>query len=74
MALAIADGVTSYFYEAPPSGTRCWHKENGVIPKSLTVKRGDTLSEIAEQFGLTVTELKSINGLQGSTIQDWSGA
>jgi LysM repeat protein len=35
----------------------------------MTVKRGDTLSEIAEQFGLTVTELKSINGLQGSTIQ-----
>ncbi|MDP7402294.1 MAG: N-acetylmuramoyl-L-alanine amidase [Gammaproteobacteria bacterium] len=70
MALAIADGVTSYFYEAPPSGTLvAWHKENGVIPKSLTVKRGDTLSEIAEQFGLTVTELKSINGLQGSTIQ-----
>lgn len=70
MALAIADGVTSYFYEAPPSGTLvAWHKENGVIPKSMTVKRGDTLSEIAEQFGLTVTELKSINGLQGSTIQ-----
>ncbi|MEC7582379.1 MAG: N-acetylmuramoyl-L-alanine amidase [Pseudomonadota bacterium] len=70
MALAIADGVTSYFYEAPPSGTLvAWHKETGVIPKSLTVKRGDTLSEIAEQFGLTVTELKSINGLQGSTIQ-----
>ena len=70
MALAIADGVTSYFYEAPPGGTLvAWHKENGVIPKSLTVKRGDTLSEIAEQFGLTVTKLKSINGLQGNTIQ-----
>ena len=70
MALAIADGVANYFYEAPPDGTLvAWHKENGVIPKSLRVKRGDTLSEIAEQFGLTVTELKSINGLQGSTIQ-----
>ena len=70
MALAIADGVTSYFYEAPPDGTLvAWQKANGVIPKSLTVKRGDTLSEIAEQFGLTVTELKSINGLQGNTIQ-----
>ena len=70
MALAIADGVTSYFYEAPPGGTLvAWHKENGAIPKSLTVKRGDTLSEIAEQFGLSLTELKSINGLQGNTIQ-----
>jgi N-acetylmuramoyl-L-alanine amidase len=70
MALAIADGVANYFYEAPPDGTLvAWHKANGVIPTSYTVRRGDTLSEIAEQFSLSVTELKSINGLQGNTIQ-----
>ena len=70
MALAIADGVSNYFYEAPPDGTLvAWQKANGVIPTSYTVRRGDTLSEIAEQFSLSVTELKSINGLQGSTIQ-----
>jgi len=64
MALAIADGVANYFYEAPPDGTLvAWQKANGVIPTSYTVKRGDTLSEIAEQFSLSVTELKSINGL-----------
>ena len=70
MALAIAYGVANYFYEAPPDGTLvAWQKANGVIPTSYTVKRGDTLSEIAEQFSLSVTELKSINGLQGNTIQ-----
>ncbi|MGB0230151.1 MAG: N-acetylmuramoyl-L-alanine amidase [Pseudohongiellaceae bacterium] len=70
MALAIADGVANYFYEAPPDGTLvAWQKANGVIPTSYTVKRGDTLSEIAEQFSLSVTELTSINGLQGNTIQ-----
>jgi len=70
MALAIADGVANYFYEAPPDGTLvAWQKANGVIPTSYTVKRGDTLSEIAEQFSLSVTELKSINGLHGNTIQ-----
>ena len=70
MALAIADGVANYFYEAPPDGTLvAWQKANGVIPTSYTVRRGDTLSEIAEQFSLSVTELKSINGLQGNTIQ-----
>lgn len=69
MALAIADGVANYFYEAPPDGTLvAWQKANGVIPTSYTVRRGDTLSEIAEQFSLSVTELKSINGLQGNTI------
>ena len=70
MALAIADGVANYFYEAPPDGTLvAWQRANGVIPTSYTVRRGDTLSEIAEQFSLSVTELKSINGLQGNTIQ-----
>ena len=70
MALAIADGVANYFYEAPPDGTLvAWQKANGVIPTSYTVRRGDTLSEIAEQFSLSVTELKSINGLQDNTIQ-----
>ena len=70
MALAIADGVANYFYEAPPDGTLvAWQKANGVIPTSYTVRRGDTLSEIAEQFSLSVTELKSINGLQANTIQ-----
>ena len=70
MALAIADGVANYFYEAPPDGTLvAGQKANGVIPISYTVRRGDTLSEIAEQFSLSVTELKSINGLQGNTIQ-----
>lgn len=70
MALAIADGVANYFYEAPPDGTLvAWQKANGVVPTSYTVRRGDTLSEIAEQFSLSVTELKSINGLQGNTIQ-----
>ena len=70
MASVIADGVANYFYEAPPDGTLvAWQKANGVIPTSYTVRRGDTLSEIAEQFSLSVTELKSINGLQGNTIQ-----
>ena len=70
MALAIADGVANYFYEAPPDGTLvAWQQANGIIPSSYTVRRGDTLSEIAEQFSLTVTELKAINGLQGNTIQ-----
>jgi len=70
MALAIADGVANYFYEAPPDGTLvAWQEANGVIPSSYTVRRGDTLSEIAEQFSLTATELKAINGLQSNTIQ-----
>ncbi|HEX7880870.1 MAG TPA: LysM peptidoglycan-binding domain-containing protein, partial [Candidatus Eisenbacteria bacterium] len=34
-----------------------------------TVKRGDTLSAICERYGLSMNELKRLNGLSGSSIQ-----
>jgi LysM repeat protein len=37
-------------------------------PTTYTVKRGDTLSEIAKRFGLTVTRLKALNAIHGSVI------
>jgi len=70
MAMAIAEGVANYFYEVPPDGTLvAWQKENDIIPTFYTVKRGDSLSVIAERFGLTLAELKSINNLKGNLIQ-----
>lgn len=33
------------------------------------VRRGDTLSEIAERFGVTVAELKKWNGIKGNTLK-----
>lgn len=36
---------------------------------TYTVKRGDNLSVIAKRFGLTVTRLKSLNGLKGSALK-----
>jgi membrane-bound lytic murein transglycosylase D len=35
---------------------------------SYTVRRGDTLSSIADRYNCSVTDLKSWNGLKGSTI------
>ena len=37
--------------------------------KSVTVKDGDTLSEIAERNHTTVKKLRKLNGISGSTIQ-----
>ncbi len=34
-----------------------------------TVRRGDTLSEIAQRFGVSVTDIKRWNNLAGNTIQ-----
>lgn len=43
------------------------------VPKTgarrYAVKRGDTLSGIAKRFGMTVAQLKSLNGLKGSAIK-----
>ena len=70
MAAAIAQGVMNYFYNAPPEGTLvAWQKQNGISPGSYTVKRGDSLSEIAERFGTTLADLKTMNAIRSNTIQ-----
>ena len=37
--------------------------------KSVTVRRGDTLSSIAKRNGTTVAKLKKLNGIRGNNIQ-----
>ena len=70
MANSIGRGVMQYFYDSPPEGTLiAWQKENGITPGSYTVKSGDSLSIIAQRFGLTVNELKSLNNLSSNTIR-----
>ena len=70
MATAIAQGVINYFYDAPPEGTLvAWQKANGITPGSYSVKRGDSLSEIAERFKTSLSELKTSNNLRSNTIQ-----
>ena len=70
MAHAIAQGIMNYFYDAPPEGTLvAWQKENGITPGTYTVKSGDSLSVIAQRFGLTTIALKSLNNLSSNTIR-----
>lgn len=74
MAAAIARGVRNYFYESPPQGTlTAWQKANGIVPNttpgSYTVRRGDSLSEIAAQFSVSLSDLKSANNLSSNTIR-----
>ncbi len=41
----------------------------GTQSKNYTVKKGDTLSEIADQFDITISELKRKNGLNSNIIK-----
>ncbi len=72
LARGIAQGVMNYFYDAPPEGTLvAWQKANGIVPVPGTymVKRGDSLSVIAQRYGVSMSELKSANGLSSNTIR-----
>jgi len=70
LADAIVQGMKDYFYESPTEGTLvAWQKENGIVPESYLVKKGDSLSEIAQRFNLSLGQLKSANDLTGNVIQ-----
>ena len=48
------------------SSTRRRSRSRG---KSVTIKSGQTLSEIAEKYGTTVSKLRRLNGIKGSNIR-----
>jgi N-acetylmuramoyl-L-alanine amidase len=70
LAAGIGRGVMAYFYDAPPEGSLvAWQKANGVNPASYTVRRGDSLSMIAQRFGTTMAALKEHNALKSDGVQ-----
>jgi N-acetylmuramoyl-L-alanine amidase len=68
MARAIHAGIKGYLTAHPPSGTLvAWNKAQG--GHQYTIARGDTLSGIAQRFNVSLSALKSSNGLSSSTIR-----
>jgi N-acetylmuramoyl-L-alanine amidase len=65
---ALTEAVTQWFYERPPQGTWvAWQKDHGgIIPATYTIKRGDSLSEIAERYGVALAALKFANEISNS--------
>ena len=67
MARAIRRGIQSWFARQPPPGTLlAWQREQG--GREVTIAAGDTLSEIADRFGVSVASIKSNNGLTRDVI------
>ncbi len=71
LADGIVRGVMNYFQDRPPEGTLvAWQKQNNIRPESeYTVQRGDSLSEIAQRFGVSTSVLRADNGLRSDTIR-----
>lgn len=54
-------------YEARPAVRRSTRSRRG--GQTITIKSGQTLSEIAAKYGTTVTKLRRLNGLKGTSIR-----
>lgn len=68
LAEAIFDGVRDYFSMSPPPGT--WVASNGAArPREHVVVRGETLSQIAQRHGVSLSSLRAANQLRGDVVR-----
>ena len=65
MATAIMSGIKNYFVQSPPPGS--WLAS--VAPKKHTIVSGETLSEIAQQYRVSLTTLRRTNGIKGNYLR-----
>ncbi|WP_036820576.1 N-acetylmuramoyl-L-alanine amidase, partial [Photobacterium sanctipauli] len=66
LADAVYKGILSYFNEKPPEGTLFASRKQGVKHK---VTSGQSLSVIANKYGVSVSALKSANNLKSNTLR-----
>ena len=68
MAQAIFRGIKDYFERYPPDGSLIASRSSGA-DRTYVIQPGDTLSEIALQFGVSTANLIAFNGLNNSVIR-----
>jgi N-acetylmuramoyl-L-alanine amidase len=71
LANAILRGVRRYFHENPPPNTMIAlnQKRNPTQQVSHVISRGDTLSEIAERYNVSMADIKSANKLSSDRVR-----
>jgi N-acetylmuramoyl-L-alanine amidase len=76
LAHAVFKGVRTYFYKAPPPGTRIAALKSkpqslqvATADRSHKIRSGDTLSRIAQLYDVSVRELRSANSLRDDMIR-----
>ncbi|WP_461516729.1 N-acetylmuramoyl-L-alanine amidase [Porticoccus sp.] len=68
MARAIFNGVSRFYEKAPPAGTKLAARKPGSGGVHV-ISRGDTLSDIAERYSVSVDDLLRYNGLTSTRIR-----
>ena len=70
LAQAMHNGIRDYFYTNPPAGTRiaALSREQGTMRQHV-IRQGDTLSEIAQRYNVSVSTLQAANRISGSRIR-----
>ena len=70
VAQAVFNGVKSYYRQNPPSGTMMAsqsHAQGGA--QKHTVRSGESLSLIAQRYGVSMSRLKGHNGMQSDVVR-----
>ena len=68
MAQAIFEGIEQYFLDNPPPGTLL-AKNGNRVDRIYVVAPGDTLSEIAVRFNVSMRKIKSYNKMSSNRIR-----
>jgi N-acetylmuramoyl-L-alanine amidase len=81
LAQAIMKGIRAYFRENPPPGTVMASRESGTVVASRTegseamarqehvIKHGETLSELAERYAVSMQRLRVANNLSDDRLR-----
>ena len=66
MATAIRKGVEAYFNEAPPPGTLLAERQGRILKH--VIAKGDTLSEIADRYRVSLATLRRENRIRSDNL------
>ena len=68
---AILTGIRNYFYENPPLNTQMALNKKGGSRQQVShvISRGDTLSEIAERYDVSMSALRAANKLSSDRVK-----
>lgn len=70
LARAMHSGIKRYFYTNPPAGTRVAQLSRSQrMAREHVIRRGDTLSQIAQRYNVSVSRIQAENRLRGNSIQ-----